>query len=57
MKWLGSYRYAVFNVAAPTLDELFARYRRLSSEITFHPRSHRLPDAGLAFEDTVEERG
>ena len=56
MKWLGSYRYAVFNVGAPSLEELFARYRRLSSEITFHPVGHRLPEGEVEFEDTASER-
>jgi len=56
MKWLGSYRYAVFNVGAASLDELFARYRRMSSAITFHPRSHRHSDAMVAFEDPAAER-
>jgi hypothetical protein len=44
LKWLGSYRYAVFNVGAPTLEALFARFRHLCDQITFHPRGHRLPD-------------
>lgn len=44
MKWLGSYRYGVFNFGAPSLESLFARFQRLCSEITFHPRSHRAPD-------------
>ncbi|HEX4763515.1 MAG TPA: ATP-grasp domain-containing protein [Usitatibacter sp.] len=56
MKWLGSYRYAVFNVGAPSLEELSARYRRLSAEITFHPRGHRLAGADVEFEDTADER-
>jgi hypothetical protein len=47
MKWLGSYRYGVFNLGGATLEEMFARFRRLASEITFHPRSHRLPDVEL----------
>ena len=44
MKWLGSYRYGVFNLGGATLEEMFARFRRLAGEITFHPRGHRLPD-------------
>jgi ATP-grasp domain-containing protein len=48
MKWLGSYRYGVFNLGAPTLEELFARFERLCREITFHPRGRRLSEAGLA---------
>ena len=47
MKWLGSYRYGVFNLGAPTLEALFARFRRLCAEITFHPRSHREPEVAL----------
>jgi hypothetical protein len=38
LKWLGSYRYAVFNLGAPTMDGLFERYRHLWDEVTFHPR-------------------
>jgi hypothetical protein len=56
MKWLGSYRYAVFNVGAPTLEELFARYRRLSSDIDFHPRGHRHPDVAMLLEEAAAER-
>ena len=56
MKWLGTYRYGVMNVGAPTLGELFARYRRLCSEITFHPRGHRLPDLALLLEDDLSAR-
>ena len=48
MKWLGSYRYGVFNLGAPTLEELFARFERLCREITFHPRGQRLSEAAPA---------
>ncbi|MGZ5595332.1 MAG: ATP-grasp domain-containing protein [Usitatibacter sp.] len=47
MKWLGSYRYGVFNLGGDTLEDLFARFHRLCAHITFHPRSHRLPDLGM----------
>ena len=47
MKWLGSYRYGVFNLGGATLEEMFGRFRRLCREITFHPASHRLPDLEL----------
>src|SRR5688572_12658697 len=51
MKWLGSYRYAVFNLGAPTVEALHARFRALCAQIDFHPRGH------LAFfEDGVPER-
>jgi hypothetical protein len=50
MKWLGSYRYAVFNLGAPSPDALFARFRRLCGEVTFHPFGHRLHDPEPAFE-------
>jgi ATP-grasp domain len=53
MKWLGSYRYAVFNAGAPSLEELFARYRRLCADITFHPRSHRQPDVAVLLEEAL----
>jgi len=42
LKWLGSYRYGVFNVGAASEDELFARFNRLCGRITFHPRGRRL---------------
>jgi hypothetical protein len=48
MKWLGSYRYGVFNVGAASTGELFERFRRLCGQITFHPHGHRL--AGDAIE-------
>ena len=47
MKWLGSYRYGVFNLGGATLEEMFARFHRLCREITFHPPSHELPDLAL----------
>ena len=56
MKWLGSYRYGVFNFGAPTLEALFGRFQRICSEITFHPRSHRTPEAALLLEDVAGER-
>jgi hypothetical protein len=43
MKWLGSYRYGVFNFGAPSLEELFRRFQRLCAEVTFHPPGHREP--------------
>lgn len=42
MKWLGSYRYGVYNVGAASVDQLFARFRRLCAQIDFHPRGHPL---------------
>lgn len=47
LKWLGSYRYGVFNLGAPSLEEMFARFHRLCAEIDFHPRNHRQPDISL----------
>jgi len=47
MKWLGSYRYGVFNLGGETLEEMFASFHRLCAHITFHPRSHRLPDVEM----------
>jgi hypothetical protein len=47
MKWLGSYRYGVFNLGRPALEALFARFHRLCAEITFHPRGHRAPTSEL----------
>jgi hypothetical protein len=45
LKWLGSYRYAVFNLGSASLDGLFGRFERVSRQITFHPAGHHLPDA------------
>lgn len=42
LKWLGSYRYGVFNVGAASEQELFARFRRLCRQITFHPLGRHL---------------
>jgi hypothetical protein len=41
MKWLGSYRYGVFNVGGVTLEEMFGRFHRICEEITFHPTGRR----------------
>jgi hypothetical protein len=43
MKWLGSYRYAVFNTGGVTLDEMFASFQRLVRDIDFHPPATGLP--------------
>lgn len=43
LKWLGSYRYGVFNLGGATLEEMFARFHRLCDQITFHPRGHEAP--------------
>ena len=53
LKWLGSYRYGVFNLGGATLEEMFARFHRLCAEITFHPRSHRAPDLDLLLSETA----
>ena len=47
LKWLGSYRYAVFNLGAATLEGLFARFHRICAQIDFHPHGHRQPDVAL----------
>ena len=47
MKWLGSYRYGVFNLGGENLEEMFTRFRRICADITFHPESHRTPDVEL----------
>jgi hypothetical protein len=44
MKWLGSYRYAVFNTGAPDPETMHARFERLCRDIDFHPRGHRLAE-------------
>jgi hypothetical protein len=41
MKWLGSYRYCVFNTGGATQDEMFASFERLVRDIDFHPASRR----------------
>jgi hypothetical protein len=43
MKWLGSYRYATFNLGGSSLEDLFRRYQRLCGQITFHPSGHLEP--------------
>ncbi|QJR14458.1 ATP-grasp domain-containing protein [Usitatibacter palustris] len=43
MKWLGSYRYGIFNLGATSLEALFRRFQKLCGDVTFHPRSHREP--------------
>ena len=55
MKWLGSYRYGVFNIGGATLEEMFGCFRRLCSEITFHPRGHLAPDVDLLVADSLSE--
>ncbi len=47
LKWLGSYRYGVFNLGAPSLEAMFARFHRICADITFHPRGHREPDVSM----------
>jgi hypothetical protein len=43
VKWLGTYRYGVFNFGAASIQELFARFHRLCAQIDFHPRRHAVP--------------
>jgi hypothetical protein len=50
MKWLGSYRYAVFNTGAASVEALHAAFERLCRQIDFHPRGHRLAQEDLARE-------
>jgi len=47
VKWLGSYRYGVFNLGGATTEEMFGRFLRISEDISFHPRSHNHPAALL----------
>ncbi len=47
MKWLGSYRYGVFNLGGESLEEMFAGFQKVCADITFHPASHRVPDLRL----------
>jgi hypothetical protein len=53
MKWLGSYRYGVLNLGGVTLEEMFGRFHRICSEITFHPASHRMPNVKGLLTDTL----
>ena len=48
MKWLGSYRYVVFNTGGGTLEEMFASFHRLVRDIDFHPASRRPDSEDLA---------
>ena len=43
MKWLGSYRYAVFNSGAASLEQLLARFDAVCADIDFHPSGRLLP--------------
>ncbi len=45
MKWLGSYRYAVFNAGASSVEELQARFDALCADIAFHPAGRPAFDA------------
>jgi ATP-grasp domain-containing protein len=47
MKWLGSYRYGVFNLGGATSEEMFARFLRICDDISFHPASRGGPAAAL----------
>lgn len=38
MKWLGSYRYGVFNTGGDSVEEMEERFARLCADIDFHPR-------------------
>jgi hypothetical protein len=53
MKWLGSYRYGVFNVGGATLEEMFGRFHRICEQITFHPMSRRPALADLLKESSL----
>jgi hypothetical protein len=39
MKWLGTYRYAVFNTGGATREEMLASFERMDRDIDFHPRA------------------
>ena len=40
LKWLGSYRYCVMNLAGASLEDMFARFIRVRDSIQFHPRDY-----------------
>ena len=46
MKWLGSYRYGVFNLGAGSEEEMFAEFARICADIDFHPRARQGLGAG-----------
>lgn len=52
MKWLSSYRYAVVNIGGATLEQMFARYRRVRDDIDFHPRGRQADGERLATEES-----
>jgi len=37
MKWLGSYRYGVFNAGGASVEQLLARFEAVCADIDFHP--------------------
>jgi hypothetical protein len=41
MKWLGSYRYGVFNLGGGSEEEMFAAFARICADIDFHPAGSR----------------
>ena len=41
MKWLGTYRYAVFNTGGATREEMLESFTRVDRDIDFHPRGRR----------------
>jgi hypothetical protein len=55
MKWLGSYRYGVFNLGARSLEEMFAAFHRIYADIAFHPPGQRRPDVSLMMEEARAE--
>ena len=38
MKWLGTYRYAVFNTGGATREEMLENFAGVDRDIDFHPR-------------------
>jgi hypothetical protein len=53
LKWLGSYRYAVMNIAGRTLEEMFARFIRVRDSIRFHPLAYQERHARDSIDDLV----
>jgi hypothetical protein len=51
MKWLGSYRYGVFNLGGRDEAEMFAAFARICADIDFHPvASRRMLDEELVLD-------
>ena len=46
MKWLGSYRYGIFNLGGESVEAMFERFHRVCADIDFHPAGRATALAG-----------